>query len=68
MLCLAGKLTHEDITKWGVRGAGPKRDDPESQSVYFFGIIDILQAWTAKKVWLQERVQEVCVCVNKSSG
>lgn len=48
------KLRSGDVLKWGVRG--PPQDLNENgnpvESVYFFGIIDILQPWNTKKVSL----------------
>eukprot|EP00730_Choanoeca_flexa_P006722 TRINITY_DN12211_c0_g5_i3.p1 TRINITY_DN12211_c0_g5~~TRINITY_DN12211_c0_g5_i3.p1 ORF type:complete len:929 (+),score=262.01 TRINITY_DN12211_c0_g5_i3:153-2939(+) len=42
------KITMDDILTYGVRSA-PSPTDPDGSSVYYFGVIDILQRWNAKK-------------------
>lgn len=51
-LTKTGRLTAKDVVTWGVRGPSQDiyDDGTERESVYFFGIIDILQAWNTKKV------------------
>lgn len=44
-----GKVREAQIRSHGVRGAGPPANPECPQSVYFFGIIDLLQKWTSKK-------------------
>ena len=55
-LAKTGKLTARDVVTWGVRGPSQDiyDDGTERESVYFFGIIDILQAWNTKKVCFKE--------------
>lgn len=47
--CFAGKVRGKDIREWGCRGGGPPSAEHTS-SVYFFGIIDLLQQWDKSKV------------------
>eukprot|EP00045_Choanoeca_perplexa_P015713 m.201948 g.201948 ORF g.201948 m.201948 type:complete len:1043 (-) comp17058_c1_seq38:71-3199(-) len=42
------KLTWDDMLKWGVRSE-PDRGEEYGSSVFYFGVIDILQRWNAKK-------------------
>ena len=54
-----GKVRAKDILEWGVRGAGPPDSEGKTESVYFFGIIDLLQQWDKSKVaeqFLKSRV------------
>eukprot|EP00040_Diaphanoeca_grandis_P028586 m.165841 g.165841 ORF g.165841 m.165841 type:complete len:1002 (+) comp31400_c0_seq4:183-3188(+) len=44
-----GKVRAADIHKYGVRGGGPPQKPVTAESVYFFGIIDLLQVWDGKK-------------------
>eukprot|EP00041_Stephanoeca_diplocostata_P023534 m.579983 g.579983 ORF g.579983 m.579983 type:complete len:189 (+) comp22319_c0_seq10:82-648(+) len=44
-----GKVRIPNILDMGVRGGGPPLEPKLSQSVYFFGIIDLLQKWDGKK-------------------
>eukprot|EP00038_Savillea_parva_P031526 m.87549 g.87549 ORF g.87549 m.87549 type:complete len:1398 (+) comp9705_c0_seq1:260-4453(+) len=44
-----GKVREAQIHGYGVRGGGPPADPQCPQSVYFFGIIDLLQKWTSLK-------------------
>lgn len=53
-----GKVREAQIRDYGVRGAGPPTHPDCPQSVYFFGIIDLLQKWTSKKKL--ERSMKVC--------
>jgi len=51
---LAGKVRGKDIREWGCRGGGPPAA-PHTSSVYFFGIIDLLQQWDKSKVCAVDR-------------